>query len=156
MSRLVPSMRALVSPVVRNTSMAGHEGVLEFRDRPDDGEEQPADRGGGVDALVQHHQIHPAGLQLLGQLDQMLQRPAKPIELRDDELIALPHDQQNLIKLGAPGQLARCLVDEDLIATGCGQRVVLGICSPPQSATKQLNHLVADWVWCLVGAASRS
>jgi hypothetical protein len=32
----------------------------------------------------------PAGLQLLGQLDLMLQRTAKPIKLRDDELIALP------------------------------------------------------------------
>jgi hypothetical protein len=43
----------------------GHQGVLEFGDRPDDGEKQSADRGGGVDALIQHHQIHPAGLQLL-------------------------------------------------------------------------------------------
>jgi hypothetical protein len=32
----------------------------------------------------------PRGTAALGQLDLMLQRTAKPIELRDDELIALP------------------------------------------------------------------
>ena len=63
----------------------------------------------------------------LGQLDQMLQRTTESIELRDDELVALPRDQQSLIQPGASGQLARCLVDEDLIATGCGQRIVLSL-----------------------------
>jgi hypothetical protein len=74
--------------------------VLKFRDRPDDGKEQHADRGGRVDALIQHHQIHTTGLQILGQLDQMLQRSTEPVELGHHQLVTPPRNQQRLIEPG--------------------------------------------------------
>jgi IS5 family transposase len=42
-------------------------------DRTQDLKEHAPDRGGGVDALIENHQIHPARLQALGQLDQVFQ-----------------------------------------------------------------------------------
>jgi hypothetical protein len=53
--------------------------VLELCDRPEDLEEHPPDRGRGVDALVEHDQVDFLLLQVLGQGDQVLQRPAEPI-----------------------------------------------------------------------------
>jgi len=55
--------------------------VFELGDRSEDLKEHPADGGRRVDALVEHDEVHPLGLQLLGQRDQMLERPAEPIEL---------------------------------------------------------------------------
>ncbi|WP_280259450.1 hypothetical protein [Nocardia abscessus] len=44
--------------------------MLEFGDGAQDLEEHAPDRSGGVDALVQNHQVHAAVLQRLRQLDQ--------------------------------------------------------------------------------------
>jgi hypothetical protein len=54
----------------------GHQRVLELSDGAEDVEEHPAHGGGGVDALVEHHQGIALGLQVFGQLDQVLQRAA--------------------------------------------------------------------------------
>jgi hypothetical protein len=54
----------------------GHQGVLELGDRAEDLEEHPPDGGGSVDALVEHHQVDTAGLEALGQVDELFQRPA--------------------------------------------------------------------------------
>ncbi len=53
------------------------------------------------------------------------ERPSRS-SLVNDQLIPGPGDQQGLIELGAPGELARGLVDEHLLAVGRGQGVVLG------------------------------
>ena len=42
-----------------------HQRLLEFCDRTEDLEEHPAHRGGGVDAVVEHAAVDPAGLQEL-------------------------------------------------------------------------------------------
>ena len=57
----------------------------------------------------------------------MLERAPEAIELRDDELVALARDPQGLVELGAAGELAAGLVDEDLIAASGQQRVALAI-----------------------------
>jgi hypothetical protein len=57
--------------------------VFELGDRAEVLEEHPPDRGGGVDALVEHHQVHPGRLQLVGQSDEVLQGAAEPVELGD-------------------------------------------------------------------------
>ena len=56
----------------------------------------------------------------------MLQRTPEPVELGHHQLIARAiRRQERLIELGPARELARCLVDEDLLAAGCNQRVLL-------------------------------
>jgi hypothetical protein len=57
----------------------------------------------------------------------VLKRAAEAIELGDDQLVAVPRDPQCLIELGAAGELAAGLVDEDLLATGRVEGVVLAV-----------------------------
>ena len=56
--------------------------MLELGDRTQDLEEHAADRSGRVDALVEHHQVNAAALQLGGQIDQVRQGPAEPVRVR--------------------------------------------------------------------------
>jgi len=58
----------------------GHQRVLELGDRPEDLKEHAAHRRRRVDALIEHHEIEPTSLQLMGQFDQVLERPAEPVE----------------------------------------------------------------------------
>jgi len=56
----------------------------------------------------------------------MLERAAETVELGDDELVAGAFgDQQRLVQLRASGELAAGLVDEDPLAPGRLERVVL-------------------------------
>jgi hypothetical protein len=76
----------------------GHQCMLEFRNCPDDLEEQPPHGGRGVDPLVQHHEIYVAALQELGELDEVLQGSSEPVELGDDQLVAgAVGDQERLV-----------------------------------------------------------
>jgi len=68
----------------------GHQRVFKLGDRAQDLEEHPAYGGGGVDALVEHHQIDTASLQLVGQLDEVFKGTAEPIQFGDHELVAGP------------------------------------------------------------------
>jgi uncharacterized membrane protein YraQ (UPF0718 family) len=58
----------------------------------------------------------------------VLERAAEAVELGDDELVAgAGGDQQRLVELRARGEFAAGLVDEHLVATGRGERVVLAV-----------------------------
>ncbi len=105
----------------------GHQRVLELGERAEDLEEHPAHRGGRVDALVEHHQVHTALPESGGQGDQVRQGPTEPVELGHRELITVAQDEERLVELGAAGELAAHLVDVDMVplASCREQRVVL-------------------------------
>ncbi len=62
-----------------------HQCGFELGDGAEDLEEHPADRGGGLDALVEHDQVDAALLQLGGQVDEVFEGVAEPVELGDYE-----------------------------------------------------------------------
>src|SRR5262249_44669427 len=90
----------------------------ELGDRAEDLEEHPAHRGGAVDALVEHHQVHAALLQAVGQTDQVLQGAAEAVELGDHEVVTLAGDHQRLVERWPAGPLAGGPVGEHLSASG--------------------------------------
>ena len=57
----------------------------------------------------------------------MLKRAPEPVQLGDDQLVALPGHEQGLVQLRPPGRLAAGLVDEDLVAAGGREGVSLGV-----------------------------
>lgn len=51
------------------------------------GEEQPADRCGRVDAPLQHDQVDAALLRLIDELEQVPHRTSEPVKADDDQLV---------------------------------------------------------------------
>lgn len=106
----------------------GHQSVLELGDRAENLEEHTTHRGGGVDVLVEHDQVDTTLPQLGGQLDEVGEGTAEPVEFGDHQLVPGPvGDQQRLVEFGTGGEFAGGLVDEDLFATGRGEGVVVGV-----------------------------
>jgi hypothetical protein len=81
----------------------------ELGDGAEDLEEHPADCCARVDALVEYNQFDAAGLELLGQLDQVRQGASEPVEFGDDDTVALPRDQQRLCRAQGGGRAFRMI-----------------------------------------------
>src|SRR5690348_9423858 len=69
--------------------------------------------------------------QLLGEVDQVLQRPHRPAEPGNHEHVALAQVRQRLVQLGTLGELAGHLVGKDLFAAVSGQLIELAIGALP-------------------------
>src|SRR5438270_800386 len=61
--------------------------ALELIDRAEDVEDQPPGRGGRVDLLLQDHQAGAALAQLVGERQEVLQRPHRAGQPGDDEYV---------------------------------------------------------------------
>ena len=101
--------------------------ALELIDRAEDMEDQPPGRRGGVDLLLQDDQVGAALAQLLGERQQVLQRPHRAGQPGDDEHVALAQVGQGPVELGAGGELAGGGVGEDLLAPVGGQVIDLAV-----------------------------
>jgi hypothetical protein len=87
----------------------------------------PPGRRGRVDVLSEDHQVYAALAQLVGEREEVLQRPHRPGQAGDDEHVALAQVGQGLVELGAGGELAGRGVGEDLVASVAGQLVDLAV-----------------------------
>ena len=101
--------------------------ALELIDRAEDMEDQPPGRRGRVDLLLQDDQADAALAQLVGEREQVLQRPHRAGQAGDDEHVALAQIGQRLVQLGPLGELAGRLVGEDLVASVGGQVIDLAV-----------------------------
>jgi len=95
--------------------------------RGQDVEGEPAGRGGGVDALLEHDQVDPAVGQERGGLGEVAHRAGHPGQPGDGELVACPEVIEAVVPLGSPGELAGGGVGPDALAAGRAQRVKLGV-----------------------------
>ena len=119
MRRTVPACRAFslgLRPPVRPRARAAarpsrvtldDQLALELIDRAEEMEHQPSLRGGGVDLLLEHDQADAPVAQLVGQREQVLERPHGAGQPGDDEYVADAQVGQGLVQLGAGGVLAR-------------------------------------------------
>jgi hypothetical protein len=80
--------------------------ALELIDRAEEMKHQPPGRRGRVDLLLQHDQAHAALAQLIGQCQQVLQRPHRAGQPGDHEDVARAQVSQGPVELGAGGFLA--------------------------------------------------
>ncbi len=139
MRRTVAACRALELGLAAAGATAGPGGVqalagalddqlaLELVDRAEDVEDQPPGRRGRVDLLLQDDQADAALAQLVGQREQVLQRPHGAGQAGDDEHVARAQVGQRLVELGAGGVLAGGGVGEDLAASVGGQVIDLAV-----------------------------
>lgn len=105
--------------------------MLEFGDRPEDVEEHPTDCGGGVDALIVHHQVDAGGLVVAwaARSDCSSDRQSRSNSMTTSSSrcgLAVSRACRALVG----GELAGRLVDEDLVAGGGFERVALALGVP--------------------------
>src|SRR5208282_5650000 len=91
------------------------------------GREQAPLRGGRVDLLLQDDQAGAAIAQLVGEREQVLERPHGAGQPGDDEDVARAQVGQRLVELVAGGVLAGGGVGEDLLAPVGGQVIDLAV-----------------------------
>ena len=113
MRRTVAACRAFslgLRPPVRPRARAACEALagalddqlaLELVDRAEDMEDQAPGRRGGVDVLLEDHQADAALAQLVGEREEVLQRPHRAGQAGDDEHVAFAQVGQGLVELGA-------------------------------------------------------
>jgi hypothetical protein len=77
--------------------------ALEFGQRCEDVEDQLAARRRGVDMLLQAFEADAARVERVHGFDQVLERAAEPVELPDDEGVALAQIVQRRLQAGAAG-----------------------------------------------------
>ena len=90
-------------------------------------EDQAPGRRGGVDLLLQDHQAGAALAQLVGQRQEVLERPHGAGQPGDHEHVARAQVGQGLVELGAGGELAGGGAGEDLVASVGGQVIDLAV-----------------------------
>ncbi|WTQ07895.1 hypothetical protein OG572_01160 [Streptomyces virginiae] len=84
------------------------------------------------------------GLEVLGQLDEVLQRAAEAVELGDHELVAFAGDEKGFVEFEAASKLAGHLVCEDLLAASRAECVLLGFGVPSRYARERHVVLTND------------
>src|SRR5574337_799276 len=99
--------------------------ALHFGEAGHDVEEEAAGRRAGVDGVGEAPELDTVLVQIADQIDQLLDRPAQPVELPDDQGVALAHHFEGLGQTGTVCPRATYLVLEDLLASGLGQRFAL-------------------------------
>src|SRR5215211_8491995 len=101
--------------------------TLEFRQGPEDVEDETAAGRGRVQTLLQAAEAHAPALQLPHQIDELPQRPTQPVEPRHHQDVPLAAVVERLPQ-GAPLRLpAGDLFLEDLLATVRQECVALGL-----------------------------
>jgi hypothetical protein len=88
-------------------------------------EEQPATRGGGVDALGQRPQPDVTRLQVVDDLLEVAYRASEPVQLGDHQGVAGPQVAQRFVQRSALGQRPRRVIGKGLLTASRRQRVVL-------------------------------
>src|SRR3954465_8703321 len=76
-----------------------HKFAFKGPDSANDREHQPTGRGARVGPQVQNGQVSPLGLHPISDVEQMLCRAGKSIELRDDKRVTLPDELKRGLKL---------------------------------------------------------
>lgn len=76
--------------------------------------------------MVQDDEVDFALLQFVRHVDQVLKGSAEAVEFGDDELIAGSRSVKPVVQLRSSGQFAAGLIDENTLAAGGDQGVVLG------------------------------
>ena len=90
-------------------------------------EEEATSWSARVDGISQAHEMDALFLEVAHKVHELLDAPAKPVELPDDEGVALPEDVERLLESRAVSDLPAHYVVEDLVASGACQRFVLNV-----------------------------
>lgn len=94
------------------------EVVVEYRDRGEHVEERTATRGGRVDALGKELQPYPPLLEFVGDLLQVPHGASEPVELGDDDSVALTEITEHFGNGGTFRERAGRVVDEGSFTGG--------------------------------------